>query len=178
MRLMVLSVMGLIAGLGLAWAIVTVPVMAEKGPLRDTLLAHLGGGEEEVPGGGDPDGEGRAPRRAPPVQPQVLRVQVRVLRRQPPAQLLPPRPRRVRKQGRAPLPPAMPHWRRLLLRRPPRCRRNRPLPPSPPPPRRLAHQLAHRLAHRLVHRLAHQRLMHRRLLSSCPLAGAWRCPGR
>ena len=32
MRLMVLSVMGLIAGLGLAAAIVAVPVMAEKGP--------------------------------------------------------------------------------------------------------------------------------------------------
>src|SRR5215207_7046858 len=60
MRLMVLSVMGLIAGLGLAAAIVAVPVMAEKGPLRTTLVAHLGGGQEEVPGGGDPDGEGRA----------------------------------------------------------------------------------------------------------------------
>jgi hypothetical protein len=42
-------------------AIVSVPVMAEKGPLRTTLVAHLGGGqEEEVPGGGDPDGRGRA----------------------------------------------------------------------------------------------------------------------
>src|SRR5215207_7498533 len=60
MRLMVLSVIGLIAGLGLAAAIVSVPVMAEKGPLRTTLVAHLGGGQEEVSGGGDPDGEGRA----------------------------------------------------------------------------------------------------------------------
>jgi hypothetical protein len=61
MRLMVLTVMGLIGGLGLVAAIVSVPVMAEKGPLRTTLVAHLGGGqEEEVPGGGDPDGRGRA----------------------------------------------------------------------------------------------------------------------
>ena len=45
MRLMVLTVMGLIAGLGLAAAIVSVPVMAEKGPLRATLVAHLGGGQ-------------------------------------------------------------------------------------------------------------------------------------
>jgi hypothetical protein len=61
MRLMVLSVMGLIAGLGLAWAIGAVPVMAEKGPLRATLVAHLGGAQqEEVQGGGDPDGRGRA----------------------------------------------------------------------------------------------------------------------
>ena len=61
MRLIVLTVMGLIAGLGLAAAIVSVPVMAEKGPLRATLVAHLGGAqEEELPGGGDPDGEGRA----------------------------------------------------------------------------------------------------------------------
>jgi hypothetical protein len=61
MRLMVLGVMGLIAGLGLAAAIVSVPVMAEKGPLRATLVADLGGAqEEEVPGGGDPDGRGRA----------------------------------------------------------------------------------------------------------------------
>src|SRR5215203_4283210 len=60
MRLMVLTVMGIIGGLGLAAAIVSVPVMAEKGPLRTTLVAHLGGGQEEVPGGGDPDGEGRA----------------------------------------------------------------------------------------------------------------------
>src|SRR5215208_975124 len=60
MRLMVLSVMGLIAGLGLAAAIVSVPVMAEKGPLSTTLVADLGGGQEKVPGGGDPDGEGRA----------------------------------------------------------------------------------------------------------------------
>jgi hypothetical protein len=60
MRLMVLSVMGLIAGLGLVAAIVAVPVMAEKGPLRTTLVAHLGGGQEKVQGGGDPDGRGRA----------------------------------------------------------------------------------------------------------------------
>jgi hypothetical protein len=61
MRLIVLSVMGIIAGLGLAAAIVSVPVMAQKGPLRTTLVAHLGGRQEEqVPGGGDPDGEGRA----------------------------------------------------------------------------------------------------------------------
>src|SRR5215203_6578867 len=61
MRLIVLTVMGLIAGLGLAAAIVSVPVMAQKGPLRTTLVAPLGGGqEEEVVGGGDPDGEGRA----------------------------------------------------------------------------------------------------------------------
>src|SRR5215208_6499238 len=60
MRLMVLSVMGIIGGLALAAAIVSVPVMAEKGPLRTTLVAHLGGGQEEVSGGGDPDGEGRA----------------------------------------------------------------------------------------------------------------------
>src|SRR5215218_4888737 len=61
MRLMVLSVMGIIAGLGLAAALVAVPVMAEKGPLRATLVAHLGGGQEkQVPGGGDPDGRGRA----------------------------------------------------------------------------------------------------------------------
>src|SRR5215208_2424691 len=61
MRLIVLTVMGLIGGLGLAAAIVSVPVMAQKGPLRTTLVAHLGGGqEEEVVGGGDPDGRGRA----------------------------------------------------------------------------------------------------------------------
>ena len=61
MRLIVLTVMGIIGGLGLAAAIVAVPVMAEKGPLRTTLVAHLGGGqEEEVPGGGDPNGRGRA----------------------------------------------------------------------------------------------------------------------
>jgi hypothetical protein len=61
MRLMVLTVMGLIGGLGLVAAIVAVPVMAEKGPLRTTLVAHLGGGQEkQVPGGGDPDGRGRA----------------------------------------------------------------------------------------------------------------------
>src|SRR5215213_455026 len=60
MRLMVLSVMGIIGGLALAAAIVSVPVMAEKGPLRTTLVAHLRGGQEEVSGGGDPDGRGRA----------------------------------------------------------------------------------------------------------------------
>src|SRR5215203_1501327 len=60
MRLMVLSVMGIIGGLALAAAIVAVPVMAEKGPLRTTLVADLGGGQEEVSGGGDPDGRGRA----------------------------------------------------------------------------------------------------------------------
>jgi hypothetical protein len=61
MRLMVLGVMGLIAGLGLAAAIVSVPVMAEKGPLRATLVADLGGAQEdEVPGWGDPDSRGRA----------------------------------------------------------------------------------------------------------------------
>src|SRR5215213_4530419 len=60
MRLIVLTLMGLIAGLGLAAAIAALPVMAEKGPLRATLVAHLGGAQEEVPGGGDPDGRGRA----------------------------------------------------------------------------------------------------------------------
>jgi hypothetical protein len=60
MRLIVLTLMGLMAGLGLAAAIVSVPVMAEKGPLRDTLVADLGGAQEELPGGGDPDGRGRA----------------------------------------------------------------------------------------------------------------------
>ena len=59
MRLNVLAVMGLIAGLGLAAAIVALPVMAEKGPLRATLVAHLGGGQE-VSGGSEPDGRGRA----------------------------------------------------------------------------------------------------------------------
>src|SRR5215203_310720 len=60
MRLILLTVIGLIAGLGLA-AIVSVPVMAEKGPLRATLVAHLGGGQEQqVPGGGDLNGRGRA----------------------------------------------------------------------------------------------------------------------
>jgi hypothetical protein len=57
--LIVLTVIGLIVGLGLAAAIVAVPVMAEKGPLRTTLVADLGGGQE-VQGGGDPDGRGRA----------------------------------------------------------------------------------------------------------------------
>src|SRR5215203_3307114 len=60
MRLIVLTLIGLIGGLGLAAAMVAVPVMAEKGPLRATLVAHLGGGQEKVPGGGDPDGRGRA----------------------------------------------------------------------------------------------------------------------
>jgi hypothetical protein len=61
MRLMVLTLMGLICGLGLVAAIVALPVMAEKGPLRTTLVAHLGGAQEEqVVGGGDPDGRGRA----------------------------------------------------------------------------------------------------------------------
>src|SRR5215210_3279369 len=60
MRLILLTVIGLIAGLGLAAAMVALPVMAEKGPLRATLVAHLGGGQEQVPGGGDPDGRGRA----------------------------------------------------------------------------------------------------------------------
>src|SRR5215217_665076 len=41
MRLIVLSVMGLMAGLGLAAAIVAAPVMAEKGPLRATVVAEL-----------------------------------------------------------------------------------------------------------------------------------------
>src|SRR5215216_1264890 len=60
MRLILLTVIGLMAGLGLAAAIV-VPVMAEKGPLRATLVAHLGGGQEqEVQGGGDVNGRGRA----------------------------------------------------------------------------------------------------------------------
>src|SRR5215203_2209823 len=59
MRLILLTVIGLMAGLGLAAAIV-VPVMAEKGPLRATLVAHLGGGQEQVPGGGDLNGRGRA----------------------------------------------------------------------------------------------------------------------
>jgi hypothetical protein len=57
--LIVLTVMGLMTGLGLAAAIVSVPVMAEKGPLRDTLMAQLGGAQEkEVQGGGNPDGRG------------------------------------------------------------------------------------------------------------------------
>src|SRR5215211_2761667 len=61
MRLNVLAVMGLIAALGLAAAIVALPVMADKGPLRTTLVAHLGGGQEgEVQGGRNPDGRGRA----------------------------------------------------------------------------------------------------------------------
>jgi hypothetical protein len=60
MRLILLTVIGLMAGLGLAAAIV-VPVMAEKGPLRATLVAHLGGGQEQqVPGEGDLNGRGRA----------------------------------------------------------------------------------------------------------------------
>src|SRR5215211_922837 len=60
MRLSVLTVMGLMAGLGLAAAIVALPVMAEKGPLRATLVAQLGGAQEEVQGGSEPDGRGRA----------------------------------------------------------------------------------------------------------------------
>jgi hypothetical protein len=60
MRLIALSVMGLMAGLGLAAVIVDIPAMAEKGPLRTTLVAHLGGGQDEVSGGGDTDGRGRA----------------------------------------------------------------------------------------------------------------------
>jgi hypothetical protein len=58
MRLMVLSVMGLIAGLGLAAAIVAVPVMAEKGPLRTTLVAHLGGGRRRCREGATPTAVG------------------------------------------------------------------------------------------------------------------------
>jgi hypothetical protein len=62
MRLIVLTVMGLMAGLGLAAAIVALPVMANKGPQRATLVAPLGGAQEEqnVQGGGNPDGRGRA----------------------------------------------------------------------------------------------------------------------
>src|SRR5215204_7427780 len=60
MRLIVLAMMAVIIGLGLAAAMVALPVMAEKGPLRATLVAHLGGVQEEVPGGGAPDGRGRA----------------------------------------------------------------------------------------------------------------------
>src|SRR5215211_5105541 len=60
MRLIVLAMMAVIIGLGLEAAMVALPVMAEKGPLRATLVAHLGGGQEEVPGGGAPDGRGRA----------------------------------------------------------------------------------------------------------------------
>src|SRR5215204_2457387 len=61
MRLIVLSVMGLMAGLGLAAAIVSVPVMANKGPQRATLVAPLGGAQEQkVQAGGNPDGRGRA----------------------------------------------------------------------------------------------------------------------
>ena len=60
MRLMVLTVMGIIGGLGLVAAIVALPVMAQKGPLRDTLVAQLAGAQqEEVQGGGDPNGRGR-----------------------------------------------------------------------------------------------------------------------
>jgi hypothetical protein len=59
MRLIALTVMGLMAGLGLAAVIMDIPAMAEKGPLRTTLVAHLGGGQDEVPGGGDTDGRGR-----------------------------------------------------------------------------------------------------------------------
>src|SRR5918995_6354803 len=60
MRLIVLTVMGLMAGLGLAAAIV-VPVMANKGSQRASLVARLGGAQEkEVQAGGNPDGRGRA----------------------------------------------------------------------------------------------------------------------
>ena len=44
MRLIMLTVMGLMAGLGLAAAIVSVPVMAEKGPLRTPSWLILGVG--------------------------------------------------------------------------------------------------------------------------------------
>jgi hypothetical protein len=63
MRLIVLTVMGLMAGLGLAAAIVALPVMANKGPQHATLVAPLGGAQEEeqnVQGGDNPDGRGRA----------------------------------------------------------------------------------------------------------------------
>src|SRR5215204_1855321 len=61
MRLIVLTVMGLMAGLGLAAAIVSVPVMANKGSQRATLVAPLGGAQEQkVQAGGNPDGRGRA----------------------------------------------------------------------------------------------------------------------
>jgi hypothetical protein len=59
MRLIVLTVMGLMAGLGLAAAIVALPVMANKGPQRATLVAPLGGAQEQkVQAGGNPDGRG------------------------------------------------------------------------------------------------------------------------
>ena len=62
MRLIMLNVMGLMAGLGLAAAIVALPVMANKGPQRATLVAPLGGAQEEqnVQGGGNPDSRERA----------------------------------------------------------------------------------------------------------------------
>ena len=61
MRLIVLTVMGLMAGLGLAAAIVALPVMANKGPQRATLVAPLGGAQEQkLQAGGNPDGRGRA----------------------------------------------------------------------------------------------------------------------
>src|SRR5687768_15125305 len=60
MRLIALSVMGLMAGLGLAAVIVDIPAMAAHGPLRPTLVAHPGRGQEKVPGGGDTDGRARA----------------------------------------------------------------------------------------------------------------------
>ena len=61
MRLIVLSVMGLMAGLGLTAAIVAFPVMANKGPQRDTLVALLGARRrQKVQAGGNPDGRGRA----------------------------------------------------------------------------------------------------------------------
>jgi hypothetical protein len=61
MRLIVLTVMGLMAGLGLAAAIVSVPVMANKGSQGATLVAQLGGAQEQkVQAGGNSDGRGRA----------------------------------------------------------------------------------------------------------------------
>jgi hypothetical protein len=61
MRLIVLAVMGLIAGLRLAAAIVALPVMANKGPQHVTLVAPLGGAQEQkVQTGGNSDGRGRA----------------------------------------------------------------------------------------------------------------------
>src|ERR687890_650806 len=193
MRLNVLAVMGLIAALGLAAAIVALPVMAEKGPLRATLVAHLGGGqEEEVQGGGNPEGRGRA---VVKVFEEKLCAKVKTgaiesssskatihlgMRGEKGPTVANLHEERVAtptrsttgtttgtttattgttgttgaQTGTTTTPQAIAHWRRLLLlRRPPRRCRRRPLPPSPPLPRRLAHQLAHRLVHRLVHPL-------------------------
>jgi hypothetical protein len=58
MRLSVLSVMGLMAGLGLAAAIVALPVMAEKGPLRATLVAQLGARRRRCREGASPTAGG------------------------------------------------------------------------------------------------------------------------